>query len=133
MLKLTADEANRIVQEHLKGKQKRYFDEVGVRFSDDIWAFPNNRKIFIGMNDFPMDDKTLSLVNRAIFRHNLSQSMTKSQFVVVCGVVLFIATAFGVSMCDHPKKQKARVTTTLDKIDMQKLSKLAHFSVGRVK
>lgn len=63
MQKLNADEANKIVQEHLKSDKNRKFDGMGIKFNDNMWAFPNNRKIFIGTKDFSMDDKTFFWLN----------------------------------------------------------------------
>lgn len=92
MKNLTAEQANNIVQNNLKHNKNRAFNETGVHFGDDIWAFPNNRKIFIGVKDFPMSEKTYIKTMRAMIRYKVIQK-TKNPYVATAIFVLLLGMA----------------------------------------
>lgn len=115
---ITADQANLIVRENLKHNKKRTFNESGIHFDGDVWAFPINNKIFIGMADFAMDEKTRLLVQRAMFRHAISEKLKNNNHVVaVGGLFLLSMLLFSVKTCksEHVESKENKQTCVLTK------------------
>ena len=107
MKSLTADEADRVLLQNLRKNKKRTFNETGIHFDGDIWAFPNNRKIFIGVNDYDMSDNTCFLVKRAMFRHELTKKIKDNRTVaIVGGVALLFMLFMGVKTCQSCVKDR---------------------------
>lgn len=107
MKNLTDEQANRLVLANLKGNTHRTFNESGIHFDADVWAFPGNRKIFIGMYDYPMNDKTLNSVKRAMFHHNLTQNIKNPKVIMKISMLLVLIILCGVAVHSLSKQNKS--------------------------
>ncbi len=112
MKSLTTEEANRVLLQSLKKTKKRTFNETGICFDGDVWAFPNNHKIFIGVNDYDMNDSTCFFVKRAMFRHELRQKINNNRIVLGVGsTLLLFCVLFGVRACKLLNKSSVKNKT----------------------
>ena len=94
MNNITDEQANLIVRQNLKYNKACTFNESGVHIDGDIWAFPINNKIFIGVQDYVMDEKTRVLVRRAMFLHNIAQKLKDNRTGIVVGGLALLSVVF---------------------------------------
>lgn len=69
------------------------------------------------------------MVKRAMFKHNLSHSMTKEQFIALLGFIILMVVAVGVSTY-RAKKHKQGLTdvnTVLNSVNVKKLVNFADY------